>query len=121
MKTLTLRAGLLIVAALVAGGAALPAVAASDPADPAPIVREWRPWQSEEDSGTTDVETVIWAVIGVGIAAATLGTLYLLKRQLGGFPEHPTWVAPISIIRSQDLPDETTFGENGTPAGSGHH
>ncbi|GAB4329549.1 MAG: hypothetical protein Kow0010_13990 [Dehalococcoidia bacterium] len=118
---MTLHAGLLIVAALLAGGAAMPAVASSAPADPAPIVREWHSRQSADDSGPSTEETVIWAVIGVGLTAATLGTLYLLKRQLGGFPEHPTWVAPISIIRSSDLPDETTFADERPPAGGGHH
>lgn len=120
MKAVTLRVGLLIIAALVAGGTAVPAFAASAPAEPVPLVRQWIPGQSGERSGPSTEETVIWAVIGVGITAATLGTLYLLKRQLGGFPEHPTWVAPISIIRSRDLPDETTFGDGGAPA-SGHH
>lgn len=62
---------------------------------------------SSTGNGGRDVwEVAIWSLIGVGIFAIALGILYLFKRQVGGFPENPAWVAPISIQRSRDLPSE---------------
>lgn len=59
------------------------------------------------DGGGTDISTVvIWSLVGVGVFMLALGILYLFKRQVGGFPENPLWVAPISITRSRDLPSE---------------
>lgn len=49
---------------------------------------------------------VTWSLIAAGVFCLVLGILYLLKRQVGGFPENPSWVAPISIMRSRDLPAE---------------
>ncbi|GIW13926.1 MAG: hypothetical protein KatS3mg062_1365 [Tepidiforma sp.] len=54
---------------------------------------------------------VLWSLVGVGVFAVVLGVLYLFKRQVGGFPENPDWVAPISIMRSRDLPaDDDAHG-----------
>lgn len=53
------------------------------------------------------VPTVIWAIVAVLIAALVGGIMYAFKRQVGGFPKNPSWVAPISIMLSRDLPDET--------------
>ncbi len=58
------------------------------------------------DGGTDVSTTVIWSLVGVGIFAVVLGCLYLFKRQIGGFPENPAWVAPISIQRASELPSE---------------
>ena len=55
---------------------------------------------------------VIWAVIGVAAASAIGGVLYLLKREVGGFPSDPDWIAPISILRSGESPiDVDDFDE----------
>jgi tellurite resistance protein TehA-like permease len=63
--------------------------------------------EGTEPSGGTDISTtVIWSLIGVGIFSLAMGILYLLKRQVGGFPENPSWVAPISIQRASELPSE---------------
>jgi hypothetical protein len=49
-----------------------------------------------------------------------MGTLYLLKRRVGGFPEHPSWTAPISVMRSRDLPgDDGADGHAASPDGHG--
>ena len=69
-------------------------------------------------------EVTIWSIAGVGVFATVLGVLYLFKRTVGGFPEHPTWVAPISIMRSSDLPQDTADSGHedhmGQDAHSGH-
>lgn len=62
-------------------------------------------------------EVTIWSLVGIGVGAAVLGVLYLFKKRIGGFPENPAWVAPITIMRSRDLPgddeEEHGFGDNG--------
>jgi hypothetical protein len=58
-------------------------------------------------AGRDDViEPVVWTLVAVAIIAVVGGVLYLLKRQLGGFPERPGWVAPIEPIYSRDLPTD---------------
>jgi tellurite resistance protein TehA-like permease len=78
--------------------------------------------QNGETSGGTDVSTtVIWSLIGVGIFSLALAILYLLKRQVGGFPENPSWVAPISIQRASELPSEPdAHGHDGHGDSHGH-
>lgn len=61
--------------------------------------------------GTDIVKVAIWTAVGVTIGGVVLGTFYLLKRRMGGFPENPPWVAPITIMESKDFPDEDTFGD----------
>ena len=92
---------LVMVAALViAFGAALPAAAATTAREPAPIVREYDPGQILTNDRASD--PVIWAVFGIAAGCAIGGVLYFLKREVGGFPENPDWVAPISVLRSAD-------------------
>ena len=92
MKKLLARFTLLTSLALLSLAAAVPAMA-QEP--------------GESSGGGTDVwEVAIWSLIGVAIFCVLLGVLYLFKRQVGGFPENPAWVAPISIQRSRDLPSE---------------
>jgi hypothetical protein len=65
---------------------------------------------------------LIWASAAIAVAGLLLGILYLLKRKLGGFPEHPAWVAPITIMPSKNFADEGTFGDAPDPhAGGAHH
>ncbi len=52
---------------------------------------------------------LLWTIAGVGGGAVVFAGLYLLKRRLGGFPRNPAWVAPITVMRSRESPDETTF------------
>jgi hypothetical protein len=62
---------------------------------------------SDSGSQWSDVKDVaIWSMVGVAGGCALLGILYLLKRRVGGFPEHPSWVAPISIMPAGDLPSD---------------
>ncbi|MGB4861732.1 MAG: hypothetical protein WBO97_04680 [Tepidiformaceae bacterium] len=51
-------------------------------------------------------EVTIWSLVCIGAGATVLGVLYLLKKRIGGFPENPAWVAPITIMRSRDLPGD---------------
>lgn len=81
-----------------------------------------------EPGGGTGIDVVpplLWSAVGVAAGAVVFGTLYLFKRQVGGFPEHPEWVAPIEIIPSRSLPSEAADdsgahggGQHGDPA---HH
>lgn len=69
-------------------------------------------------------DETIWALAGVAVFAVVLGVLYLFKRKIGAFPEHPTWVAPISIMRAGDLPgdepDDSHEDHLGHEAPGGH-
>lgn len=95
MKTRLISAT--IAAALLALALAAPAFADDGHGSPDPMVQSG-------GGGAGVLEPVLWSLAGVAIFAVGLGVLYLLKRQVGGFPENPDWVAPISIMRSRDLP-----------------
>ena len=79
------------------------------PEQPAPA-QEGEPVEAVPKSDAWG-EVVIWSIVGLGIFAAIGGVLYYFKRQVGGFPENPSWVAPITIMESKDFPDEGDFGE----------
>lgn len=66
-----------------------------------------------------NTERILWSILAIALAVPIAGTLYLLKRRLRAFPEHPEWVAPISVMRSRDLPDERTV-ESGEPSHNAH-
>jgi len=60
-----------------------------------------------ESTPFDDVQAVtIWSLAAIAAGGLLLGVLYLFKRQIGAFPEHPVWTAPISIMRARDLPSE---------------
>lgn len=82
----------------------------------------------EEEAGATSERrdglgsVVVWSLVSLGIFALVLGAFYFFKRQVGGFPENPEWVAPITIMASKDFADEGDFGDAGPTAhGSGGH
>jgi hypothetical protein len=99
--------------------------AAGELREPAPRVSDVRAPGQEHGAtdGGDDVSTrVLWTIVGVAGGVVIFGTLYLLKRRLGGFPENPSWVAPITIMPSRENADDTTWGEGGTAgAHSSHH
>lgn len=67
------------------------------------------------------VPVALWtflAVVGAGLIG---GVLYLFKRRIGAFPKNPAWVAPITIMRSADAPDEGAFGEAAADGHGAHH
>ena len=72
--------------------------------------------ESEDDEhggpsgGNVNWEVVLWSLAGIGAGAVVFGIFYLFKRQVGAFPEHPTWVAPISVMRASENATEETFG-----------
>lgn len=91
--------------------AALIALALVSPAAAAPVTQ-----LSPEDIDTT--AAAIWSAIGIAIGCVILGVLYLFKKQIGGFPEDPEWVAPISIMLSSELPSDEPVDDAHAPA---HH
>ena len=59
--------------------------------------------QQEPQTSSNVLPMLIWMVVGVALVCIVGGIGYLFKRQVGAFPRNPTWVAPISIMRSRDL------------------
>ncbi len=112
MKTLLLRLALVVALAFAALALVAPAAAQTGPATT----------QSAE-SGRDILPVVLWFVAGVGLGVIVMGTLYLFKRRVGGFPENPSWTAPISVMRSRDLPGDDAANGHGGPHdahGAGH-
>ena len=70
-----------------------------------------------------DVKSVtIWSIVAIGGGCAVLGVLYMLKRKVGGFPENPDWVAPITIMPSSGLPQDDGAGHgHDAPDAHGSH
>ena len=96
--------------------AAAPALAAptGEEAVPAPAFQEAPP-EDEHDV----VPGTIWAIVGVGLACAGLGILYLLKRELGGFEPKPgQWEPPISVVHASDAAESES---DYPPAPEGEH
>lgn len=116
MKTLPLRLALLFVVAFLAFSAVMPAGALELPRDPASVVPVLSP---AESAGTDVMPMVVWSTVTILGAGVVFGTLYLLKRRVGGFPANPAWVAPITIMPSKDFADEGSFGES--PDTGAHH
>lgn len=119
MMPFRLRLAALAVAALLAIGAASALAAPTAPPPSSPAVRA-----QEGQAAEHRVEPVLlWTAVGVAIGGLALGVLYLLKRQVGGFPEHPSWVAPITIMPSRELPGDTDSHEATAPGDehAAHH
>lgn len=113
MKTLLLRLALVSTLAFAAFGAIAPA-AADDGGHSAP---------QAADDGTDILPVTLWSLAGVALGAVVMGTLYLFKRRVGGFPENPSWTAPIGVMRSRDLPGDDAANGHGAPHdahGAGH-
>lgn len=76
---------------------------------------------TQDNGGGIDVvPPLVWGVVGVLIFAAVLGLLYLFKRRVGGFPLHPSWVAPIAIRPSKDFPGDDDTHEATSPEDDVH-
>lgn len=109
MKTRLISASLLAV--VLALSFASPVLADGGHGTPDPMVQSGQ-------NGIDVLPVVLWSLAGAAVFAVVLGVLYLLKRQVGGFPENPEWVAPISIMRSRDLPaDDDTHGHGDAHGG----
>jgi hypothetical protein len=120
MKVFQLRFALLAVAALLALGAAVSTINAVPlVGHDGPTVAHAQEAQDDGDGGIDVVPGVVWTVVGVVAGAVVMGALYFLKRRLGGFPENPSWVAPISIETSDTFHDEGTFGDQ-VPSAQAH-
>jgi len=102
-------------------GAVLPASASWIPVEPIPIVRTAaQEGHADDTEGGHDVAPMLlWSIAGVAAGGVVLGTLYLLKRQVGGFPANPEWVAPITVMPSRDNADDSTWGNGGDGHGHG--
>ena len=111
-----------LVIAIAAPALAAPSAAAA--ADDAPVAGAPRAALQEggSDSGLTDVVLVAtWTFVAIVAGSLLLGALYFFKKQVGGFPENPSWVAPISIERSETFADEGDFGDAVPDAHGAHH
>ncbi len=114
MKTLSLRLALLSLAVCIALGA-VPAFALQSSGVFSPVAYQVTP----AEAGSTEVmPMVVWSIVVIAGFAVLFGTLYLLKRRVGGFPANPAWVAPITVMPSKDFADEGTFG---SASDEGHH
>lgn len=99
MKKLIGLGAAALLAASVAVIAAVPAFALEGPG--AGFVTQ------QQAASTHDVvPTVIWVIVSVLLACLAGGILYLFKRRIGAYPKNPSWVAPISIMLSRDLPGD---------------
>ena len=85
---------------------------------PAAIEHQHEPSPTASQSTTNIKKNVLWMAFGIAAGAVVLTALYMLKRRVGAFPENPDWVAPITIMRAKDSPDEGTYG---TPANHDAH
>lgn len=120
-----IRIAIVLALLLILAVLALPASASTSPPGPDAGVSVHA--QEEEDEGGSSFADVpgglnamvVWSIVGLGIVAAVLGFFYFMKRQVGGFPENPSWVAPITIMPSKDFPDEGDFGDE--PTAPAHH
>jgi hypothetical protein len=86
------------------------------------IENQHEPATTASESTTNIKKNVLWMFSGIGASAIVLTALYMLKRRVGAFPENPDWVAPITIMRSKDAPDEGAYGAvAGHDAHGSHH
>jgi hypothetical protein len=102
---------LLLVLSTMAVPAVASAIADDSVGNTAHVVAAQEEGPSEDSPGEPWGEVVIWSIVALGIFAAIGGALHYFKRQVGGFPENPGWVAPITIMQSKDFPDEGDFGD----------
>jgi len=65
-------------------------------------------------------EVALWSIASVAAGAVILGVLYTFKRKVGGFPENPAWVAPITIMPSRELPGDDNQGHEATAPHDAH-
>jgi hypothetical protein len=107
-------------AALAAAISAVPAAAAELPRTALGQAQALAP-QAQVGDTSVDVRVVVtWMIVGVIGSAIVLAALYMFKRRVGGFPRHPSWVAPISIMKASDLPGDRDPHES-TPPDIGEH
>ena len=114
----TLLATILVAAALFGFGSFALAGASSEASEPTPIVREWDGFLQVASGARSIEEPLIWSIVAVAGGAIVGGTLYLLKRQVGGFPANPDWVAPITIMPAEENAVEE---EDFPPPPADHH
>jgi hypothetical protein len=108
--------------------AVIAAPAAASTAPDLPAASPATAFDAQEDGGSSFTDApgsgwsavVIWSLVGLVIVSAVLGIFYFMKRQVGGFPDNPSWVAPITIMPSKDFPDEGDFGEEPGAEAHGH-
>ena len=126
-SVLALRlAVVLAVSSLLLGAFALPAAAADRGFEPPRTQVAAQEGEGAQDEGGSSLVSratdpvVVWSLVGLGVFAAAMGALYFFKREVGAFPENPSWVAPISIMQSSTFPDEGDFGDAAPGHGTGH-
>lgn len=96
-----------LVAMIFAAISVIPAAAMTDPGMPGEAIVAA---QETNGDGQDVLPMVLWTMGVLAVAGVVLGTLYLLKRRVGGFPENPTWTAPITVMLASENATEETFG-----------
>ncbi len=86
----------------------VPAAAAMT--DPATATGVAEAAQETNDNESSVWPMVTWSLVVIGAFCLLLGILYLFKRRIGGFPENPSWTAPITVMPASENPTEETFG-----------
>ena len=114
----------LLVALPIASSAFAAEASVADRSAPAVLHQEGH-GESTDSGSTGDVKTrVTWMIVGIVGASVAMGLLYLFKRRIGGFPKNPSWVAPITIMPSSELPgdvDSHAAESHGHQPAAGHH
>lgn len=117
MKVFQPRFALLAVAGVLAIAAAVSTVNA-ETIVPAGEIAPTAHQEAAEGATHDIVAPALWMVAGVTAGGLVLGVFYLFKRRVGGFPENPSWVAPISVMRSSTFPVEGDYDDD--TATNGH-
>jgi len=99
-----LRLALVVALAFAALALVAPAAAQTGPRPPSP----------PKVAGISSL-VVLWFVAGVGLGVIVMGTLYLFKRQVGGFPENPSWKPPSASCAPATSPVMTLSPDTATP------
>ena len=124
MQLIHARLLALVLVACAAVASVAPAFASAGPVDRHLNGTEAPTADAPTAIGTHAIEPmVLWSVAAIASGSLLLSVFYLLKRKVGGFPDHPAWVAPITIMPSKNFADEGTFGPGDSPgeAGAAHH
>jgi hypothetical protein len=115
MNTVRRRAIFIVLTAVLSWALVLPVAASTvaPPLEAAPQVRASEEVPGDQSIPLSDqaLTVLVWSMLIMGVGALVFWALYAFKRRVGGFPENPSWVAPITIVTSKELPDEGDFGD----------
>jgi len=121
MDTVRRRAIVFVLTAVLGWAMVLPVAVSAATAIPQPAIGVW-PAQEEPQGEDQSIPlndrsktVLVWSILAIAGTAGFLAVFYMVKKRLGGFPENPSWVAPITVMPSRELPDEGDFGDQAPP------